>query len=399
MPPHYLGIFLALVFCACSNEDLETSTTPSVVSQLKNDLNLDQFANKSFETNIIVNWDAFSRIEKEGLTIYEIPITEINQTTITSVLFQEQLKYGLIAIKKGGEMHSYLIEAYSSVNHSVYANTIENLAQFTGTLNVYELNGDLINQLVVFNGKSTNPSNNSNLDPLHEAINLFYKFKNTTSRVPSCNITQFVPIVYQHEVRHYVPTVIVGTYTNLGYSYSTFTLTTTGTYMSVPYPCDADADYHHVPYMITTHEDVFEEIIIDSTFLDNTCLKSVYDKLGQAPHFQSSLLEFDNDFSIVNLKLSVGIDPKYPNATAATYEPVHSLIEIKYNPNKLDTPQLDIARTFMHEMIHAEMYRKLLALSGKNEIPWSAEFIESIRNNGKEIAEYYTRYRYNIPAG
>jgi hypothetical protein len=74
-------------------------------------LKLDQFAKKNFETNIIVNWDAFSRIEKEGLTIYEIPITEINQTTIKSVLFQE-LKYGLIAIKKGGEMHSYLIEAF-----------------------------------------------------------------------------------------------------------------------------------------------------------------------------------------------------------------------------------------------------------------------------------------------
>jgi hypothetical protein len=43
--------------------------------------------------------------------------------------------------------------------------------------------------------------------------------------------------------------------------------------MSVPYPCGADADYH-VPYMVTTHEDVFEEIIIDSTFLDNTCLKA-----------------------------------------------------------------------------------------------------------------------------
>jgi hypothetical protein len=60
----------------------------------------------------------------------------------------------------------------------------------------------------------TDPSNNSNLDPLDEAINLFYKSKNTTSRVPSCNITQFVPIIYQREVRHYVPTVIVGTYTN-----------------------------------------------------------------------------------------------------------------------------------------------------------------------------------------
>jgi hypothetical protein len=82
-------------------------------------------------------------------------------------LFQEQLKYGLIAIKRRRDAFLFN-RSFSSVKHSLFANSIENLAQFTGTLNVYELNGDLINQLVV-NGKSTNPSNNS-LDPLH------YKF-------------------------------------------------------------------------------------------------------------------------------------------------------------------------------------------------------------------------------
>lgn len=53
----------------------------------------------------------------------------------------------------------------------------------------------------------------------------------------------------------------------------------------------------------------------------------------------------------------------------------------------------------MHEMIHAEIYRKLLILSGKNEIPWSPDFIESIKNDEKEIAYYYTMYRYEIPLG
>jgi hypothetical protein len=65
-------------------------------------------------------------------------------------LFQEQLKYGLIAIKKRRRDAFLFNRSFSSVKHSLYANTIENLAQFTGTLNVYELNGDLINQLVVF---------------------------------------------------------------------------------------------------------------------------------------------------------------------------------------------------------------------------------------------------------
>ncbi|WP_157485543.1 hypothetical protein [Flavobacterium sp. ACAM 123] len=147
------------------------------MSQLKNDLKLDQFEMQNFAKNVAVNWEAINTIEKDGLTIYEIPISEINQTTIASNLFQEQLKYGLIAVKKGDEMHSYLIEAYSSVNHSLYANTIQNLGQFTGTLNVYELNGKSVGQLVVFNGKSTNPSSNNYLTPLDETINLFYVSK------------------------------------------------------------------------------------------------------------------------------------------------------------------------------------------------------------------------------
>ena len=243
---------------SCSTEDIEVSTASTVVGQLKNDLKLDQFAKKNFAKNIVINWETIKTIEKNGVTVYEVQISEIKQTTIASNLFQEQLKYGLIAVKKGDEMRSYLIEAYSSVNHSLYTNTIQNLGQFTGTLNVYELNGGLVGQLVVFNGKSTNPSSNNYLTPLDEAINLFYGSKNTTSRVPSCDITQFVQILNQHEVRHYVPTVIVGTYTNWGYSYSTFTLTTTSIYMSVPYTCGSNADYHHVPYMVTTHEDVYD---------------------------------------------------------------------------------------------------------------------------------------------
>ncbi|MBC5838990.1 hypothetical protein H8R25_13805, partial [Flavobacterium sp. F-392] len=129
------------------------------------------------------------------------------------------------------------------------------------------------------------------------------------------------------------------------------------------------------------------------------CLKGVYDKLGGSPTFQYYLKQFDSAFSIADLKLSVGIDPKYPNATAITYEPINLLIEIKFNPDQLNTPTLDIVRTFIHEMIHAEMYRTLLLLSANKEIPWSFEFIESIRNDEKEIAYYYTMYRYEIPLG
>ncbi|VXB22373.1 hypothetical protein FLAVO9R_120014 [Flavobacterium sp. 9R] len=252
-----LNLFLVMILFSCTNDDLEIKNSSSVINQLKKELKLDDFSQKNFAKNIVVNWETITTLEKEQLTIYEVQISEKNQTTIESNIFQAPLKYGLIAIKKGELMHSYLIEAYSSVNHSLYTNKIDDLAQFTGTLSVYELSGKLIGQLVVFNGKSTNTSKNNKLTLLDETINSFYISKNTTSKVPSCNMTQFVQIINVHETRHYVPTIIVGTYTNWGYTYSTYTTTITGTYMSVPYPCGTDADFHHVPYRVTTYEDVY----------------------------------------------------------------------------------------------------------------------------------------------
>jgi hypothetical protein len=102
-------------------------------------------------------------------------------------------------------------------------------------------------------------------------------------------------------VRHYVPTVIVGTYTNWD-SYSTFTLTTTGTYMSVPYPCGADADYHHVPY-ITTHEDVYDAFKITNELTGKALC--VYNKLNSSSSgFADAIKKFDPEFPVSHFKSS-----------------------------------------------------------------------------------------------
>lgn len=140
-------------------------------------------------------------------------------------------------------------------------------------------------------------------------------------------------------------------------------------------------------------------VIVDKSLKDNPCLNGVYTKLGKAPIFQSYLKKFDRNFSVANLNLSVGVDPNYPNASAVTYEPINSVIEIKFNPNFLNSPPLNIARTFFHEILHAEMYRKLLSLSPGGNITWSASFIESIKDDYPGITDYYTRYLYNVPAG
>ena len=140
------------------------------------------------------------------------------------------------------------------------------------------------------------------------------------------------------------------------------------------------------------------KVIIDPSLKNNPCLYGVYKQLGQAPTFQNYLQKFDGKFSVANLKLSVGVDLNFLDVNALTYQPVNYLIQIKFNPNKLKRPSLDIARTFIHELIHAEIYRKLLSVAGKPNIPWTVDFINSLINDFPGLYDYYSRYILNVPA-
>ncbi|MEO1023892.1 MAG: hypothetical protein AAFW89_15210, partial [Bacteroidota bacterium] len=146
-------------------------------------------------------------------------------------------------------------------------------------------------------------------------------------------------------------------------------------------------------------EEEFMEIILDPSFTNNRCLDHVYNKAGQASTFKDILQNFDEDFSVAHLKLSAGTHPQYPNVNAITYAPSNYIIEIQFNPNKLDRPSVSIARTMIHELIHAEIYRKLLSVAQQPSIPWSESFIKSIANDYPGLHDYYMRFVYNIPAG
>ena len=53
----------------------------------------------------------------------------------------------------------------------------------------------------------------------------------------------------------------------------------------------------------------------------------------------------------------------------------------------------------IHEIIHAEMYRKLLEVAQQPNIPWTEAFIHTLRNNYEGLAGYYTRYWLELPLG
>ena len=152
--------------------------------------------------------------------------------------------------------------------------------------------------------------------------------------------------------------------------------------------------------------DFVNRIIINESLKNNPCLYGVFTQLKNSPNFQNYLSNFDGNFSVANLSLSVGVSPDFPGANAVTSSPQNYLISIMFNPNNLNRPRLDVARTFIHEIIHAEIFRKLLScanlpnLNTNNytNLEWE-NYITSLQDNFPGLYDYYVRYLYNIPAG
>ena len=141
-----------------------------------------------------------------------------------------------------------------------------------------------------------------------------------------------------------------------------------------------------------------EELILDSDLKDNDCLYSVYTGMGKAPTFANYLNNFDGDMSVANLKLtsSTTLDA---NTNAETSAPQNYLITITFNENNLDRPILSIARTFIHEMIHAETFRKLLSVAQHPSIQLDQNQLIQLRNDYPGLYDYYMRWKWNVPQG
>ena len=237
-------VALVLLLFSCNTED-DTSTNPisTITNQLKKELKLDKFASKNISENLIVNWETAKQVEKNNFEIIEIELSEKNKHEIKSDIFQEKLKYELITIKSNNIVHSYFIEAYSSLKYSLFSNSIQDLKNFTGTLNVFEINGIQINQIVVYNGRAENPTNNSSLYSLTSAINSFYESKNLNSKIPVCNIVlAYTTVMWEDWYK-----VIKNSYGQIVeyiFLHSTY-LGTTIQYISTPYACDAAGDAHY----------------------------------------------------------------------------------------------------------------------------------------------------------
>lgn len=139
---------------------------------------------------------------------------------------------------------------------------------------------------------------------------------------------------------------------------------------------------------------------IDDDKIDDSQLSGkedcVYDKLNDlSDSFKEMIQKFDGDFPVSHLKFeSVSSLPN--NVNARTLPPQNYLITIQINSNNISRPNLSIARTFIHETIHAEMFRRILSimdnggdLDGLTRQQWTQKL-----SNGDYpgIFDYYSRY-------
>lgn len=144
--------------------------------------------------------------------------------------------------------------------------------------------------------------------------------------------------------------------------------------------------------------DFDEQIFVDDAFKDNPCLKSVYDGMGKATTFNNYLMNFESDFSTAHLKFSTS-NTLPDNTNAETSAPQNYLITITFNENNLDRPQLSVARTFIHELIHAEIFKKLLSVAQHPSIQLNQNQIIQLRNDYPGLYDYYTRWKWDVPQG
>lgn len=223
---------------------------------------------------------------------------------------------------------------------------------FTGTLNVFELNGESIGQIVIINGKAIKSKENESLAVLENTINLYYKSKNITNKLPECNSPSYQLITTDSYVDtynqcHTASGVYLGTFfvktEYLGRSYS---------YMSVPYACDEAGDPYHILQRQTSYRNFTLEDLIAYDGLD-PCPRDVFKNLligTTNSKIVDMLNKLNADFSKYNVNVISG-DALGKPAISTSNTPFIYTTTISKSLYTSGT-KLFKAANLLHEMVH-----------------------------------------------
>ncbi|MFN4764662.1 hypothetical protein ACKGJN_16145, partial [Gillisia sp. Q332] len=169
--------------------------------------------------------------------------------------------------------------------------------------------------------------------------------------------------------------------------------------------------------------DFEDKIILDSSFENHQRLKCVYDKFKTGTNTIAGYLNnFLPDNAVGHLNFSVDSNFKVNQPTenwgagAVTEPPINGAngsnvpgynINIVFNTDPTLTssaqnfPSIILAQELIHEMVHAEMYRKLLECAQLPHVNYNnytgeqwENFLYSLRHNYEGLHDYYMRYKF-----
>jgi hypothetical protein len=127
-------------------------------------------------------------------------------------------------------------------------------------------------------------------------------------------------------------------------------------------------------------------------FVKHEKLNRIYEEAKKSEKFKKYLQKFEPKASVAHLKFDFG-ELGVKEALAETSEPQNYWIKITFNKNKDwdNLPNIMIAKTLIHEMIHAEIYRQLLSIASINNGKIDRIKLENIFKKGQhsELFNYY----------
>ncbi|WP_369013064.1 hypothetical protein [Flavobacterium anhuiense] len=226
--------FMVLFLLSCNNEELDKNQENAKVAKIE--LELAKFSNLNIANNVEADFENVNETEKDNFKILEFSAKEKVVNTFESDVLQNQLKYQGVTIENEGKSKSYFLEVYALAKSAVYPETITNLKDFSGGLNVYSFNGENLGSVVIRNGQANNISGREDLDILTKAINLFYASSNITSKIPLCDSTYTQTVWLTQDVWRVIsqgPKILEVIYVG-----EKVTKTTT----ILPYPCDGSGN-------------------------------------------------------------------------------------------------------------------------------------------------------------
>lgn len=123
-------------------------------------------------------------------------------------------------------------------------------------------------------------------------------------------------------------------------------------------------------------------IIIEEKFDESPCVEQAWEKLKSTGKITEVLENFTGEKPVMHLSLSVD---NLEGANGRTSVPddgywINITIDKEYGSR---ATSISIARTFVHELIHAEMFRKIASVNSDEEL----------KNSFPGIWDYYVRYK------